>query len=87
MRVQPSHSLIEIKLRPAGPPRLPVIALNKNGLFPVSRHDTDILRDLRRVAARELEHDPEKWKPVFRKDHAPFKMPEREPIQSKTIPL
>jgi hypothetical protein len=21
-------------------------------------------------AAKKLEHDPEKWKPVFRKDHA-----------------
>ena len=26
-----------------------------------------------RYAARLLEHDPEKWKPVFRKDHAPPK--------------
>jgi hypothetical protein len=23
-----------------------------------------------------LEHDPEKWNPVFRKDHAPLKCPE-----------
>jgi hypothetical protein len=23
------------------------------------------------LAARTLEHDPEKWLPVFRKDHAP----------------
>jgi hypothetical protein len=26
-----------------------------------------------RVSATSLEHDPEKWKPVFRKDHAQTK--------------
>jgi hypothetical protein len=26
-----------------------------------------------------LEHDPEKWMPVFRKDHAPTKKPEHDP--------
>jgi uncharacterized protein (DUF4415 family) len=33
---------------------------------------TRINADLRK-AARKLEHDPEKWKPVFRKDHAQSK--------------
>jgi hypothetical protein len=34
-----------------------------------------------------LKHDPEKWTPVFRKDHAPAKKLERRPIQSETIAL
>ena len=34
-----------------------------------------------------LEHDPEKWKPVFRKDHAPTKKLERQSIQSETMAL
>jgi hypothetical protein len=29
--------------------------------------------DVRAVAIGLLEHDPEKWRPVFRKDHAPSK--------------
>jgi hypothetical protein len=29
--------------------------------------------DYRRGRFRRLEHDPEKWKPVFRKDHAQTK--------------
>jgi len=28
-----------------------------------------------------LEHDPEKWIPVFRKDHAPTKNLDHDPIQ------
>jgi hypothetical protein len=32
-----------------------------------------------------LEHDPEKWKPVFRKDHAPTKDPDDDPIQFDRI--
>src|SRR6202045_5140365 len=28
-----------------------------------------------------LEHDPEKWMPVFRKDHAPTKKLDHDPIQ------
>jgi len=28
-----------------------------------------------------LEHDPEKWKPVFRKDHAPTKKLDHDQIQ------
>jgi hypothetical protein len=28
-----------------------------------------------------LEHDPEKWKPVFGKDHAPTKNLDIDPIQ------
>jgi hypothetical protein len=27
-----------------------------------------------------LEHDPEKWKPVFGKDHAQTNMPDHDPI-------
>jgi hypothetical protein len=46
---------------------------------------TLLLSRLRHRKVR-LEHDPEKWKPVFRKDHAPSK-PERQLIQPKTIPL
>jgi hypothetical protein len=30
---------------------------------------------------RPLEHDPEKWKPVFGKDHAPMKHLDNDPIQ------
>jgi hypothetical protein len=26
-----------------------------------------------KIGSGQLEHDPEKWKPVFRKDHAPPK--------------
>src|SRR5271155_5504025 len=37
--------------------------------------------------ADESEHDPEKWKPVFRKDHAPPKKLRRQSIQSKTTPI
>jgi hypothetical protein len=34
-----------------------------------------------------LEHDPEKWVPVFRKDHAPSKIYSAMTIQLKTIAL
>jgi hypothetical protein len=34
---------------------------------------------------RNLEHDPEKWKPVFRKDHAQSKKPDRDAILSNRI--
>jgi hypothetical protein len=34
-----------------------------------------------------LEHDPEKWKPVFRKDHAPPRNLERQSIQPEAIAL
>jgi hypothetical protein len=30
-------------------------------------------------------HDPEKWGPVFRKDHAPTKKPDPDPIQFDRI--
>src|SRR4029077_16604503 len=33
----------------------------------------------------QLEHDPEKWMPVFRKDHAPTKKPDHDPIQFDRI--
>jgi hypothetical protein len=36
-------------------------------------------------AARPLEHDPEKWTPVFRKDHAPTKKLDHDPIQFDRI--
>src|SRR5580700_11003771 len=32
------------------------------------------------VAVLALEHDPEKWTPVFRKDHAPTKKLDHDPI-------
>jgi hypothetical protein len=32
-----------------------------------------------------LEHDLEKWKPVFRKDHAPTKILDHDPIQPDQI--
>jgi hypothetical protein len=32
-----------------------------------------------------LEHDPEKWVPVFRKDHAPTKKLDHDPIQFDRI--
>jgi hypothetical protein len=31
------------------------------------------------------EHDPEKWKPVFRKDHAPAKNLDHDPIHPDRI--
>jgi hypothetical protein len=34
---------------------------------------------------RALEHDPEKWMPVFRKDHAPKKKLDHDPIQFDRI--
>jgi hypothetical protein len=33
------------------------------------------------------EHDPEKWTPVFRKDHGPSKIWSRMTIRRKVIPL
>jgi hypothetical protein len=45
--------------------------------------------DRRRVAPvnqrKALEHDPEKWKPVFREDHAPTKKLDHDPIQLDRI--
>jgi len=35
----------------------------------------------------ELEHDPEKWTPVFGKDHAPPIMESGIAIRRKAIPL
>jgi len=32
-----------------------------------------------------LEHDPEKWTPVFRKDHAQTKRLDHDPISSNRI--
>jgi hypothetical protein len=32
------------------------------------------------VPAGRLEHDPEKWKPVFGNDHAQTKTPDLDPI-------
>jgi hypothetical protein len=32
-----------------------------------------------------MEHDPEKWMPVFRKDHALTKKPGHDPIQFDRI--
>jgi hypothetical protein len=32
-----------------------------------------------------LEHDPEKWMPVFRKDHAPTKKLDHDPVQFDRI--
>jgi hypothetical protein len=37
------------------------------------------------VAVAALEHDPEKWTPVFRKDHAPTKKLAHDPIQLDRI--
>jgi len=39
------------------------------------------------AATRTLEHDPEKWVPVFRKDHPQTKRLERMTIRRKVIPL
>jgi hypothetical protein len=36
---------------------------------------------------KALEHDPEKWIPVFRKDHAPSKSYRVQSIQPETIAL
>jgi hypothetical protein len=32
-----------------------------------------------------LEHDPEKWKPVFGKDHASTQYPDHDPVQLDRI--
>jgi hypothetical protein len=44
---------------------------------------------LRRAAFMAIygnsEHDPEKWKPVFRKDHAPLKCEERQSIHPNRL--
>jgi hypothetical protein len=37
------------------------------------------------LPARRLEHDPEKWKPVFGKDHAATKYLDHHPIQIDRI--
>jgi hypothetical protein len=37
------------------------------------------------VGLCSLEHDPEKWKPVFRKDHALTKKLDHHPIQLDRI--
>jgi hypothetical protein len=37
------------------------------------------------AGAPALEHDPEKWMPVFGKDHAPTKNLDHDPIQSNWI--
>jgi hypothetical protein len=46
-----------------------------------------VARRLRRAVwcAPLLEHDPEKWEPVFRKDHAPTKKLDHDPIQLDRI--
>jgi len=33
----------------------------------------------------DLEHDPEKWKPVFGKDHAPIKQLDHDRFQSDRV--
>ena len=47
-------------------------------------HRTQIKGELE--TDRLLEHDPEKWKPVFRKDHARKKELERDLIASCSRP-
>jgi hypothetical protein len=39
----------------------------------------------RRFDRRALEHDPEKWKPVFRKDHAQTKRLDHDAILRNRI--
>jgi hypothetical protein len=41
--------------------------------------------DRGKISRKNLEHDPEKWKPVFRKDHAPTKKLDHDPIQLDRI--
>jgi hypothetical protein len=45
----------------------------------MARRHPDCRRFLR------LEHDPEKWMSVFRKDHAPTKKLDHDPIQFDRI--
>jgi hypothetical protein len=45
----------------------------------------DDLTFLNARVAKRLEHDPEKWKPVFGKDHAPTQYLDRDPIQLDRI--
>ena len=35
----------------------------------------------------KAEHDPAKWKPVLRKEHAPLNLPERQSLQFEAIAL
>jgi len=52
------------------------IAVNGQALaraMTVESEIADAVRRLEAAEARALEHDPEKWMPVFRKDHAPSK--------------
>jgi len=39
-----------------------------------------------RASGERSEHDPEKWKPVFRKDHAQTKNPKRDDDSKKSHP-
>jgi hypothetical protein len=39
------------------------------------------------ISASNLEHDPEKWEPVFGKDHAQTKGQSGMPIQLNLIPF
>jgi len=41
--------------------------------------------DARNARTRALEHDSEKWKPVFAQDHAQTNNLDRDPIQSDWI--
>ena len=45
----------------------------------------DDLTFLNARVAKRLEHDPEKWKPVFGKDHAPTQYLNCDPIQLDRI--
>jgi TetR/AcrR family transcriptional repressor of nem operon len=59
-------------------------------IFAKAQHNPKVaaasLGHLRDYLATLLEHDPEKWKPVFRKDHARKKKPERDADATTTHP-
>src|ERR1700730_132276 len=58
------------------------IARSTTSQIPRERRSTSYrLRQQR----RSLEHDPEKWMPVFRKDHAPTKKLDHDPIRFDRI--
>jgi hypothetical protein len=77
---------------PRNPRRQPrgVSAVNCNASSLASVEALDHLRgrveeDQQIVVECWLEHDPEKWKPVFEKDHAPTQNVGHDPIQLDRI--
>jgi hypothetical protein len=52
-----------------------------------SSHKNDFDEWLARIICYAFAHDPEKWKPVFRTDHASLKHDGRRSLRSEAITL